>query len=834
MASSSFNWHRHVTSAAIAAEPNAAAPLDWTNLPGATPVDKKQHIIQEVAQLLRGSANLYADAYGAVQNKPFQGGVSSPSKMLPVHQMYQQLQRYYETLPKPEQQEFLQLWDGTIQSMISGALAEAGHQFHPDLPGVFSERPNSSTKLNRLFQMPPQEIAKVVEAHRESWLGTLRHDIMRMFEDLESQFGITKAEFAHLLHVDGNRKKLQNVGEGEPGTFIQKVGGEAQAMALAKAAEKICSIRIGNIQNESTMRISHLFSGKHEQPGDRDIYPTPKPITREEVLGPLGLTMSDYPQDPHTEFDVATVPFARASVKTLTPEQLQAREAVREQNRKNPKNIALLQRFIVEGGFEYGHGLGTLLSRATRASDLAAAEDREGNDEDNLTGERRYPARGIYYIFNVLCNKNMNEFREMLDEAGYSYLKEDLNSKGQLDPVFAEFNLMTQSQAEQEVINKLRTFGLMATPLPISMPSPPGCVTNPKAFVIDFTIPCDVLDRWESRDGMVHPVVRETVVFVGEYFGFDRKQLVTIPQGQTWTNPDGSVATIKGDNGEDVPLVGGVQVERGVKYKISAQWKKMGEMFVAHATGNHVLHIEKDSKDRDIMAQLDGNHIIYQTKECPPQDGSCCVALHQLVTHASECPDPNCASKRFVGTGNQVNIRNYSPAEAYIISCLADLKIRYGLMPAMHTESPVFNREHMWQYFTAYNNLNHMRKEKWTAYQEARKSNSPDAKQRMLDYMRTHEDFEMLKKTHLGEVRKAYEQNRQSESYRVRESGLNTLLELIRSTSVPNPIVAKACEAYMGANPPASLPTYILPYMNRANTSLAKMEWYTRRNAVKL
>ncbi|MEI5579507.1 hypothetical protein, partial [Streptomyces brasiliscabiei] len=78
------------------------------------------------------------------------------------------------------------------------------------------------------------------------------------------------------------------------------------------------------------------------------------------------------------------------------------------------------------------------------------------------------------------------------------------------------------------------------------------------------------------------------VIFVGEYFGFDFSKEIQIPNGQIWTTPDGNVATCLDDEGKPVEMTSGNTITYGQRYKLASEWKRMGETFVAHATGNAV------------------------------------------------------------------------------------------------------------------------------------------------------------------------------------------------------------------------------------------------------
>jgi len=822
-----FNLHRFRKEAGakdlpgLGYTPSPVQPYDWNNLPGETPEAKKQRLESQIADILTTSEVPMADAYGAFQKTPFQGGYGSPNHMMQVHNIYRQLEAYAASLPSEERSRFLNMWGGDLRRAIEPALASMGHNFNPAMFDVFSQRMTPG-KLDNLFQQPKEDIKAVAESHRKSWIRTLQSEVMSLYQDLVSKYNITPGEFTHLCYlgeVSPNKPpaNLQFAGDGPRGYLIEKLGGMGEVSRIANAIYWITYEHPRQLQSSAdrTKRINHLFSGYNEEPGDREIYPEPAPITRDDILGPLGFTMATYPPNrPSWEVQKSKIPYEKISAKSLTDEQKEEREAAWQQQRLNPINLGVLRKYILEGGFEYG-GLGALLTSGQK--EIAHGEDFEVDaDSDLVIGERRYPARVLKYIFDQLCQRNKKSFREMLEAAGLNYLNEDLDQSSYPDPAFSNFNLVFRSQAEQEVVNRLRKFGLMAVPMPISIPSPSDCTVNPRSFDIDFVIPCDVLRSWNMKYGEAHPDVQQTVVFVGEYFGFDRKQMVTIPEGQEWKNPDGSVAQFTGADGQPVPAVGGNAVERGFKYKISAEWKKMCETYVSHMMGNSTIFIEKDSKDRDIMSQLDNNNIIYNASECPANDMTCCVAVHQMEQHISlGCNDPECPARRYVfgSDGNyQVKTKEYSRAEAYILSCLEELKVKYGFAPTAKQNRGMYNSQEMFRYYTEYNKKLGVLRTLWKQYEAAVKAKDGEsAKSILLQYNAFREGISTLQDRYMSSLKDSYQQQLENPMYKLRETGLRALLEAYRQSDdrIPDKTVAQACAEYMSANPPAQLPNYI-------------------------
>jgi len=797
--------------------PEPASPYDWQGQSFENPNDRKTHIEQRIEEILETSDTPLSDSYGALQKVPFQSGYGSPEHMLPINSIYRQLEAYVNTLNPVERKEFLNMWGGDLRNVIGPVLEKMGYPFNPALFDAFSQRMTPG-KLDAIFQQPSDQIRAIAENHRKSWIKTLQAEVKHLYDSLVSQYNISAGEFTHLCYmgeVNPNKPStnLQFAGDGPRGYLLEKLGGVANAANICNTLHWILYEHPRQLQAsaEQTKRINHLFSGYNEQPGDRDIYPEPAPITREEILTPLGFTLSVYPPNkPSWEISKHKIPYEKSKYDSLTPEQRQEREAAWQNQRLDPQNLSVLKKYILEGGFEYG-GLGALLS--TKQADIAHGQDYTAEEGDIIVGERRYPARVIKYIFDQLCQRNGVNFKKMLEESGMGYLTEDLDQNSYPDPAYSDYNLVFRSQAEKEVVERLRKFGLMAVPMPISIPSPSDCVVNPRSFDIDFTIPCDVLSTWEVKYGQSHPVVQPTVIFVGEYFGFDRKQMINIPAGQEWRNPDGSIAQFKKSNGQVVDAVGGQEVERGFKYKVSTEWKKMCETYVSHMMGNATIFIEKDSKDRDIMAQLDNNHIIYKTESCPANDTTCCIAAHQMEQHLGQgCSNPECDARKYISSANVFEPKQYSRAEAYIISCIEDLKVRYGFSPVAKQHSNIYSSKEMYEYYKTYKQKTGLLQKLWGQYEAAATSKNPESANAILhSYNEVRKSIIDTQEQYMSKMKNLYNEQLNNPMYKVRNEGLNALLAFYREhPNVSDKAVARACAEYMSASPPRALPEYVI------------------------
>lgn len=765
-------------------QPEPAQPLDWASIPGDTMEAKKASLLAQAANILRGSPNILADAYGAVQNVPFQGGYGSPNYMIPAHELYRALLAHQGQLSGKQKKEFNALFGEEPQSLISDALKEHGHEFDPDVAYLFGQRQKDRSKVEKVKGMPPDKFQAIMISYRQHLIQTIQQEVLALFDNLASQYNITKAEFCHLLRVRNNLGQLRYVGYGAPGSFVEKVGGEAQAAELARQARAALTSRKSELHK---LMLAPLFSGINASEEEKALNPKAAPISDEEILAPIGLLPTHYPNLPQQEFNLEPIPNERIPKSQLTPEQFAQKQETWKRNRIN--NIDLLRKYLIAGGFENGDGLASLISTANRMAYLKEElpetdEEVESTAEDgaeNLISDRRYAARVVYYYYSRLCNNNPSIFADMLDRAGFGYLKDYIRAKVYPDQLFSPYKLDFRSQAEADVVERLRrVFNLMATPIPISMPSPPECPTNPEAFVIDFTIPCDVLDRWEPDEMKVmHPKIKSKMIFVGEYFGFDSRKEITIPQGQIWTKPDGSVATYVDSEGVTSQMVGGAKIEYGMRYKLASEWKRMGETFVAHATGNAVIHIAKDSKDTEISAELDRNHIIYQSAI----QG---LAEQQLAWHADACQKQDCEVHKYItniGGQPKLNVKKHSIAEAYIRSCMADVNIRYAYMPSIAMLNRDFGREAMYRYYQRQQELDHQRSVAWQAFEKAAREKRADVPILMNEYIEICHVADREKTEFMKELSDRMQDQVNSPEYQYRQKGLENLLSQVLSGS---------------------------------------------------
>jgi len=167
----------------------------------------------------------------------------------------------------------------------------------------------------------------------------------------------------------------------------------------------------------------------------------------------------------------------------------------------------------------------------------------------------------VKYYYENPMNNSVPAFISELDRAGLNYVTEIINGAYLVkkDERYKEFSFNILSSDEGSMLETLRReFKLDAIPMPLSMKVPQGCPTN-SSFLIDFTIPSDILESFDA-DGQ--PVIKRKVVLVGEYFGFSGGEpvMVGFDADIDWSKPDGSQFTYKSDESDQTPATPGSMI----------------------------------------------------------------------------------------------------------------------------------------------------------------------------------------------------------------------------------------------------------------------------------
>jgi hypothetical protein len=306
-------------------------------------------------------------------------------------------------------------------------------------------------------------------------------------------------------------------------------------------------------------------------------------------------------------------------------------------------------------------------------------------------------------------------------------------------------------------------------------------------FVVDFLIPCSVLAGMDENG---HPTVQNQVVFVGEYFGFDSRKELEIPEGEVWTLPDGSIAK----DSKDVELRGGAKTTVGDKYRVRTEWKKMVETAVAEMTGNKAIHLSRrdlnDVSRRNLMGQLDALSIVYNSNKCPIDDSSCAVALKTMIQHLREgCNDPACPARAYVlDSDYNTSVPVVDPMEAYILSALTELKMRHAFVPAVtFAQNNAYNRETLWSYIKYRQTLMAQMEQTQVEYKQAVEAglNPLQLSDITRKILALRQQYNNLADSPAAAIYEQFQKKIQGDaSYQRRESGLLMLLQAVREKTL--------------------------------------------------
>ena len=294
-------------------------------------------------------------------------------------------------------------------------------------------------------------------------------------------------------------------------------------------------------------------------------------------------------------------------------------------------------------------------------------------------------------------NNSVPAFISELDRVGLNYVTEIINGVYLVkkDERYKEFSFNILSNDEGSMLETLRKeFKLDAIPMPLSMKVPQGCPTN-NSFLIDFTIPSDIL---ESFDANGQPVIKRKVVLVGEYFGFSGGEpvMVGFDADVDWAKPDGSQFTYKSNESDQTPATPGSMVPGKDLYALRSEWKVFTQNILGHLFSTAALHFDKqDLLDTNNAAKkLNTKSIIFHyTKQ-----ETACTALNRIKVHMASCPDANnCPGKEYLNAEQLLTNRYESPVEMQvniIDAYIQSIKISEGLKDTITNYSGLgaFNR----------------------------------------------------------------------------------------------------------------------------------------------
>lgn len=302
-----------------------------------------------------------------------------------------------------------------------------------------------------------------------------------------------------------------------------------------------------------------------------------------------------------------------------------------------------------------------------------------------------------YYYENPMKN-SLPSFLSELDRIGLNYVTQIINGAYLVkkDDRYKEFSFNILSTDEGSMLETLRNeFKLDAIPMPLSMKVPQGCPTN-SSFLIDFTIPSDIL---ESFDANGQPVIKRKVILVGEYFGWTGGEpvMVGFDADVDWARPDGSQFTYKTSESDETPATPGSMVPGKDLYSLRSEWKVFTQNILGHLFDTAALHFDKeDLQNTDNAAKkLNTKSIIYHyTKQ-----ENACTALNRIKAHMPNCNDVNnCPGREYLNAGEMLTKRYESPVEMQlniIDAYIQNIKVSEGLKDTISAYSGFgsFNRD---------------------------------------------------------------------------------------------------------------------------------------------
>lgn len=354
-----------------------------------------------------------------------------------------------------------------------------------------------------------------------------------------------------------------------------------------------------------------------------------------------------------------------------------------------------------------------------------------------------YVDRMLRYILVTMCHNTHSNLEEMLVSTGMFSSDEASKFLGKRvledDRYHADYKKVLGSGKEKECVDTLRRyFNLEVIPSNMGMPILDGCNINSRGFKIDLMIIASAVRNWyTSEDNMAHPDIEPETTFIGEYFGYDddlpkgaevfsengllgsngseeelqklkeiiaRYKLQTIQPSMYGglVGIDGDIANVELPDHRNIPLgtksprvqvpaLSGTPVTGGTLYNVRTQWKKMTEDFYATSMGSNAIYLDQNLRPENIMKELNRCNIIYKFNNSV-QNGSPLSFVNQHIFKPEKSCDL-CLSKYHDSniSGNaspesmQFN-KEYTRAEAYIMSAITELKMSMVILPVMQAE----------------------------------------------------------------------------------------------------------------------------------------------------
>ena len=741
--------------------------ISWNDIPGETDAQKVEYVKNELAQLLQNSENPSYDIYAAIGALKYPE-ITDPQAHQRFQQIIRSLEvlsqqekaRYDAVLRLLDGNTDLLMQQALEQFKIK-YIPEIATLMR-------AQRIRNPQPLIDVANIPASDESKqkFIEDLRETYARRLERTFQDQIESLAEE--LSNEQIAYIIQgtrstsleqMPDFRSTAIRIGKKSNEALDDNAALQAGIKILKKFqadTEKLTTIRVGNWQGEDDL-MSNLYQNPEqwstkfrELLSDQTTTELARTslgmVTKEEVLDRLGYSRIQYPQEPGDIFFKPEIPHASKNDNELTPEQKAEKDKVKELIRTNPYNLLMLSKILEFGGFNengtaldpsrifslqmenlpalgadwqqargqirnirsdweqfFGRGQGTTPEDMPDL-DAIFAQMQSSGDETN------WPLHVLAYVAKTICENNPNLFAQMVADSGAATMEEIRNQMGKRvlpDSRYTEdYNLTFRSQAERDIVEKMRAkFGLEVVPYPLGVPKIDGCNAAVSGFQIDFMIPADVISGWtQGQDGQRHPNIKERMIFIGEYFGYDRTtpKPVNVPDDDGFRDIDGEIAIIKRKDGSEIQAINGAELTVGEHYSLKTKWKKMTHDVMATLSGNATILIDKDSKDDNIMDELDKNSIIYQYKGGFIRQN----AAQLLRTHIPNCGLENCQSKSYYNVSPQglvFNQKEISRGAAFIRCCLADLDVQYAIKPALLARDEkgqlLFTRERVYSHY---------------------------------------------------------------------------------------------------------------------------------------
>lgn len=820
--------------------------IKWDDIPGATDQEKVKYLQTEFASILQNSESPMYDIMSAIGALRYPE-VTDPAAHQRFNQILRALDTLNRE-EKSRYDEVLKLLGGNTDLLMQEALNQFKLRYVPQIAELMKQtRLRNTQPLTNVATLTDFQAEKdaLIRDLRLVYARRLTKSFSDQIDTVQKA-GLSAEQIAWMLQ--GTRtSNLKDMPQYEQ-TAI-RLGKEQNPTAsdqeafeigtkilknLQKETEKNTTTRVGNWQGEDDLMANLYLSPNEWSDKFRQLLTDPQTqilaqaslgrVRKEEILDGLGYSSVQFPQEPKDIFFSPEIPHASIDIKNLTPEQLEEQNKIKTLRRVDPYNLLLLKKILELGGFnENGNALDVTTIFNTPIQDLppygqdweayraqismlrreweeffGSDADEESLDVDELLSKintngqnTNWVLHALGYVAKTLCENNPSLFAQMVVDSGSASMDEIRSQMGKKvlpDTRYTEdYNLTFRSQEERSLVERMRNkFGLEVVPYPMGIPKLDGCKAAVSGFQIDFMIPADVVTSWTSGpDNQYHPTIKEKMVFIGEYFGYDRNtpRPVNEHDDEGFRDIDGQIAKITRKDGSVVEAYNGTELSIGEHYELKSRWKSMTHDVLASLSGNATVLIGKNYKDENIMDELDKNGIIYNYSSGIVRMNP----MNQLKNHIPNCQIEDCQSKSFFNISPQgpMFIKTEIPrAVAFIRCCLADLDIQYAIKPALLAKdedgNKIFNRERLYNFYIKQRQI----QDEIIRNRRSRDFNRDRDFQLLDELNKVNQDIQLLS----DEVKK--QQN--TEIYQQLKKQLLELLELAKQGTMPDSEIYKA------------------------------------------